>query len=226
MPGFTQTASSWDGVLAALDDDTRATATAISVPTRPTFALTAQAIGAASGAATYIGYSMGGRLCLRLALDHPELVRALVLVSASPGIADATERAARQEADEQLAREVETVGVESFVDRWLAQPMWATVPLDAPGLSDRRTLTSEFLAHCLRVLGTGTMEPLWDRLGDLAMPVTLITGTDDTKFTAIAREMLRALPSDARHIELPGGHAVPLEQPNRLAAEVRSAAHR
>src|SRR5438067_2507605 len=83
----------------------------------------------------------------------------------SPGIADATERAARQEADEQLAREVETVGVESFVDRWLAQPMWATVPLDAPGLSDRRTLTSEFLAHCLRVLGTGTMEPLWDRLG-------------------------------------------------------------
>jgi 2-succinyl-6-hydroxy-2,4-cyclohexadiene-1-carboxylate synthase len=220
VPGFTQTARSWDGVLGGLDD-----AIVVEVPTRPTFAATAEAIGAAGGAATYVGYSMGGRLCLRLALDQPELMRGLVLVSASPGITDETERAARREADERLAREVEHDGVDAFVDRWLAQPMWATVPRGAPGLRDRRTLSPQFLTHCLRVLGTGTMEPLWHRLGELSMPVTLVTGAGDIKFGAIAREMLHALPPGARHVKLPGGHAVPLEQPSRLAAEVRAAAH-
>ena len=104
---------------------------------------------------------MGGRLCLRLALDRPDLVRGLMLVSASPGIADAAERAARVEADELLADSVERDGVDAFLDDWLAQPMFATVPPDAPGLADRRRLTPEFLAACLRRLGAGAMEPMW-----------------------------------------------------------------
>jgi 2-succinyl-6-hydroxy-2,4-cyclohexadiene-1-carboxylate synthase len=222
VPGFTQTARSWDGVLDALGE---ANARALDIPTRPTFPGTARAVGDAGGAATYVGYSMGGRLCLRLALDQPELVRALVLVSASPGITDATERAARLEADERLAREVEHDGVDVFVDRWLAQPMWSTVPPDAPGLRDRRTLSAGFLAHCLRVLGTGAMEPMWQRLGELTMPVTLVTGAADTKFGDIARRMLGELRPGARHIELGCGHAVPLEQPRRLAEEVLAAVH-
>ena len=48
-----------------------------------------------SATATYVGYSQGGRLCLQLALDRPESCDRLVLVSASPGIADPGERAAR-----------------------------------------------------------------------------------------------------------------------------------
>src|SRR5262249_58533233 len=84
-----------------------ADAVPVDVPTGLGFVETAAAIGARGGRAVYAGYSMGGRLCLRLALDRPDLVRGLVLLSASPGISDDAERAARRQADEKLAREIE-----------------------------------------------------------------------------------------------------------------------
>src|SRR5207244_5173075 len=80
------------------------------------------------GPARYVGYSMGGRLCLRLALDRPEVVQRLVLVSASPGIQDDGERAARRDADERLARQIERDGADVFLERWIAQPLFATLP--------------------------------------------------------------------------------------------------
>jgi 2-succinyl-6-hydroxy-2,4-cyclohexadiene-1-carboxylate synthase len=214
VPGFTQTASSWRGVIDVLGASCEPVA--LDVPERPTFAATALAIGELGARAVYVGYSMGGRLCVRLALDRPDLVDALVLVSASPGLLDEGERVLRVDADEELARAVERDGVDDFLTRWLAQPMFRSVPSDAPGLTDRRRLTPAFLAHCLRVLGTGAMEPLWDRLGELRMPVALVTGADDEKFGAIASRMLERLPGDAEHVQLEGGHAVPLEQPAAL----------
>jgi pimeloyl-ACP methyl ester carboxylesterase len=159
---------------------------------------------------------MGGRLCLRLAIDRPDLVRALVLVSASPGIADRAERAARVETDELLADRVEREGVDAFLAHWLAQPMFATVPADAPGLADRRRLTPEYLAACLRALGAGVMEPMWDDLAKLVMPALLVTGTLDAKYTEIARRMLERMHPGVVHRQLDGGHALPLEQPDAV----------
>jgi 2-succinyl-6-hydroxy-2,4-cyclohexadiene-1-carboxylate synthase len=219
VPGFTQTPGSWDGVRAHLrGHEVRP----VAVPSPTTFAGTAAEIGVAGGEGLYVGYSMGGRLCLRLALDDPARVRGLVLVSASPGIADPTERAQRRATDAKLAVELERDGVDAFLARWLAQPMFATVPADAPGRAERRTLGASHLAACLRILGTGAMEPLWDRLGELAPPVLLVTGTMDAKFDAVAREMLGRLPPPARHLRLPGGHAVPLEQPAALAETIHA----
>jgi 2-succinyl-6-hydroxy-2,4-cyclohexadiene-1-carboxylate synthase len=219
VPGFTQTATSWRGVVEVLtgayDVD------AVDVPERATFAETAGAIGAAGERAVYVGYSMGGRLCLQLALDRPELVQALVLVSASPGLVDEQERAARVASDEQLARSVERDGVEAFLESWLAQPMFRSVPPDAPGLADRRVLTASFLAHCLRVLGTGAMTPRWDRLHELHMPIELVTGRDDVKFDAIASRMAeRFQAGTVEHVRLDGGHALPLERPAELGAAI------
>ena len=94
VPGFTQTAASWDPVLAHLPPDLEALA--VDVPAGLDFVETATAIGEQRGRAVYCGYSMGGRLCLRLALDRPDLVRGLVLLSASPGIADAAGLDARR----------------------------------------------------------------------------------------------------------------------------------
>jgi 2-succinyl-6-hydroxy-2,4-cyclohexadiene-1-carboxylate synthase len=186
---------------------------ALDVPPPRTFEATARSIGIAGRRSIYAGYSMGGRLCLRLALDQPELVRGLVLVSASPGIADAAERVARVEADELLAAGIERDGVDAFLERWLSQPMFAGVPNDAPGLSDRRRLTPEFLAACLRRLGAGVMEPMWHDLPRLTMPIMLVTGNRDAKYTIIANRMLERMHPGVTHIKLDGGHALPLEQP-------------
>jgi 2-succinyl-6-hydroxy-2,4-cyclohexadiene-1-carboxylate synthase len=211
VPGFTQTARSWTGPAEVVRET--CDVQALDVPERSTFAGTARAIGGFGGRAIYVGYSMGGRLCLRLAIDRPELVRGLVLVSASPGIADDRERATRAEADAVLAEGIEQDGVDAFLSRWLAQPMFASVPADAPGLADRRRLSSAYLAASLRQLGAGVMEPMWNDLPKLTMPVLLVTGTLDDKYTAIARRMLERMHAGVEHVELEGGHALPLEQP-------------
>ena len=214
VPGFTQTASSWSvaaGVLSETSD-----VVALDVPMPGTFAGTAHAIGDAGGRAVYVGYSMGGRLCLRLAIDRPDLVRALVLVSASPGVVNRAERAARVETDELLADRVEREGVDAFLAHWLAQPMFASVPADGPGLADRRRLKPEYLAACLRTLGAGVMEPMWDDLAKLVMPALLVTGTLDAKYTEIARRMLERMHPGVVHRQLDGGHALPLEQPDAV----------
>lgn len=225
VPGFTQTAASWDQVRAHLGDDVEVVA--LDVPTGLDFQATAAALGDLGGRAVYAGYSMGGRLCLRLALDRSDLVRGLVVLSASPGIADARERAARREADEQLAQEIERDGIDAFLARWLHQPLFATLPAEAAGLDARQAgNTVATLTHALRALGPGTQEPLWDRLGDLEPSFVPVAGTLDEKYVEIAFEMARAVARDVHPVLIGGaGHAVHLEQPDAVASLLRRVVH-
>ena len=157
---------------------------------------------------------MGGRLCLHLAVARPDLVERLVLVSATGGIDDAGERAARRAADEALAATIERDGVDAFLERWVAQPMFAALP--DPGLDDRRRNTAAGLASSLRLAGTGTQEPLWDRLPALTMPVLLVAGALDAKFVAAAERMAALLPHATLAVVADAGHTVHLEQPGRV----------
>jgi len=220
VPGFTQTVASWRGVQDVLDQS--CDVIALDVPQRDSFAATAISIGTDGGRAIYAGYSMGGRIVLRLALERPELVQALVLVSSTAGIADESERAARIASDEALAQSVERDGVDAFLEQWLAQPLFATVPPDAPGLQERHALSAGYLAHCLRVLGAGAMEPMWDRLTELDIPVALVTGRSDAKYEKLALTMLERLGNDAVHVRIDGGHALPVEQPAVLGGFIAS----
>jgi 2-succinyl-6-hydroxy-2,4-cyclohexadiene-1-carboxylate synthase len=180
------------------------------------FRRTAAALGVAEAA--YIGYSQGGRLCLQLALDHPEVVRRLVLVSASPGIADAAERAARRESDERLAREIERDGVDAFLERWLSQPLFATLPSDRTDIEARRAAnTVESLTGQLRLLGQGVQPSNWERLGELRVPVLLVVGELDAKYADIAHRMAEQIPDARVEVVSGAGHACHLEQPERVA---------
>ncbi len=220
--GFTQTPASWESVVAAEPPrDVHDVDVFSRVPDGLSFVDVAHALGVFD--ATYIGYSMGGRLCLQLALDRPEVVRRLVLVSASPGIADPAERAARRDTDEARAQEIERDGVDAFLERWLAQPMFATLARDQAGLEKRRRdNTVHRLTSQLRVLGQGTQPSNWDRLGGLAMPVLLIVGELDPKYVEIARQMVAAIP-DARIEVIAGtGHACHLERPEAVAHALSS----
>jgi 2-succinyl-6-hydroxy-2,4-cyclohexadiene-1-carboxylate synthase len=219
VPGFTQDPRSWDAVLAASE----LAGHAIAVPYGLDFTATASALGDAGGRATYIGYSMGGRLCLQLALDRPEVVERLVLVSASPGIADSDARAARRDSDETLAKDVERDGVDAFLERWLAQPMFATVPRARAGLADRkRANTVETLTHQLRALGQGAQPDNWPRLRTLRMPVLLLAGALDAKYVDIAQRVAAEVPDALVEVIADAGHACHLERPERVAHAVTS----
>jgi 2-succinyl-6-hydroxy-2,4-cyclohexadiene-1-carboxylate synthase len=209
--GFTQSEHSWDPL--GLDG-----AVSLRVPDDFDFVATAHALGDAGGRTTYVGYSMGGRLCLQLALDRPETVERLVLVSASPGIADAAERAARRESDDALAREIEREGVDAFLERWLAQPMFETLSRDRAAIEDRRRAnTVARLTHQLRILGQGAQPDNWDRLDELASPVLLVAGSLDTKYVEIARRMRERIGNARFEIVDGAGHACHLERPEHVA---------
>ena len=174
--------------------------------------------------AVIAGYSMGGRLALALAVRRPERVRRLVLVSASPGLAHAEERAERRAADAALADRIERIGLDAFAREWAAQPLFADQPEAVAALAHEDRLRRSAADHAaqLRGLGAGVMPPLWERLGELAMPVALVVGERDAKFRAIAARMAERLPN-ARVIVVGGaGHAVPLEQPEAVAAAIHA----
>lgn len=217
--GFTQTMRSWDRLAELLSETYQVVRVDLpghggSDAVDLSFEETAEALGEAGGAATYVGYSLGGRLCLRLAVEHPELVQSLVLVGASPGLADAGERDARRASDEALAADIERIGTAAFLDRWLAQPLFATLSLQPEDLESRRANSPARLAGALRRLGAGAQEPLWDRLADVKMPVLAVTGEDDVKFSRLAEDMAAAIGVNAQAVALAGaGHAAHLERP-------------
>lgn len=205
--GFTQTAASWQGVLDGHAVDV--------VPDEDLWS-TARRIGDEGGQAAYVGYSMGGRLCLHLALAAPERVERLVLVGATAGIEDHGERARRRQADDLLAADAERDGAEAFLERWLSHPMFGDLPDPGPRQHDVR-----ILADCLRKLGTGTQEPLWDRLGELSMPVLVVAGERDAKFTRIGLRMAELIGDNASFATVPdAGHAAHLERPKEFRAVV------
>ncbi len=227
LHGFTQTGRSWERVERMAKQAGHALATpdlrghGASTAVRPVdFPHVVADVAALAEDAVLCGYSMGGRIALHTALAHPQRVRRLVLVSTTAGIEDAAQRAQRRAADEALATEIERDGIEAFAARWGAQPLFAGLPADAAqaAWADRLRNEGSGLAAALRGLGTGVMEPVWDRLDQLRMPVAVLAGEHDAKFLAIAHRLAGALP-DARLVVVPGaGHALHLEAPREVAA--------
>ncbi len=159
------------------------------------------------------GYSLGGRIALHVALMAPERVRRLVLVSASMGIADESERATRRERDRLLAQRIRAEGASAFLEEWLSQPLFASLQnTDA----EHRSRDGEGLASSLELCGLGTQEFLGPQLHRLTMPTLLLCGQNDEKFVAAAAQLHSLLPQSRVHV-VPGGHALPLECPELLA---------
>jgi 2-succinyl-6-hydroxy-2,4-cyclohexadiene-1-carboxylate synthase len=229
LHGFTQTRQSWRRTATALAGRYRAITPDLpghgqALHRTPSFDATAAYVRAVAPTTpfTLAGYSMGGRIALHTALTLPHAVERLILVGASPGIADAKARAERKQADDALADRLETMTIEDFASEWGSQPLFSGQPerVRAAAYADRLRNTPHGLARALRGLGTGTMEPLWERLGELTIPVTLVTGERDEKFHAIAEQMRARLPS-ARHIVVPdAGHAAQLEAPQAVAEAI------
>lgn len=173
-----------------------------------------------------VGYSMGSRVALHVALAHPDRVTSLALIGARPGIDDATARAERIAADEALADRIESEGIEWFADYWADRPLFATqrtrlsADKQAELRSQRLACNPRGLAHSLRSTGTGAVDPIGCRLSQLSMPCALIAGSDDAKFAAIAQQMAAAMPRATVHLIPGAGHAAHLEAPDATAAAV------
>jgi len=238
LHGFTHTGASWDPVVAALAEryrgllgrhrvlapDIRGHGAACDRVPVTLEAVLSDLAGVASSRCTLVGYSMGGRLALHAGLALGARIERLVLIGASPGIADPAERDARRAADDALAEEIEGMSIEQFAQRWARTPVLAgQAPEVAAAVhADRLRNQPVALARALRGLGTGALPSLWERLPEIEMPVALVVGERDEKFKAIATDIASGLPH-AEVVVVPGtGHSVHLEAPRRVAAVIRA----
>lgn len=225
--GFTQTSRSWDTIADLIRQRLpHADVHAVDMPGHGTAAdvgadlwQSAARLVDIGGPATYVGYSMGGRVALHASLADPADVEQLVLIGATAGIDDTAEREARLRADQDLADHIEQVGVERFIDEWLATPLFARLTSSNDQRADRLRNTAEGLADSLRSTGAGTQDPLWDRLGEIEVPVLVVAGALDARFRELGERLVSLLP-EADFVVIPdAGHSVHLEEPS-LTADV------
>lgn len=233
LHGFTQTGLSWSPVVQHLGDDVEiflpdASGHGSSSKCRLGIVEYADLLADSLPPSVYVGYSMGGRTALHIASRRPESVLSLVLVGASPGLDDESERQERRRRDDELADRLESMNLDDFLNEWLNQQLFSSLPQEKWNLDDRRRNTVSGLASSLRTAGTGVQESLWADLGRITCPTTLVTGGDDTKFRTIADRMAELLAGPTRRVDVPNhGHAVHLEEPITVAGLIREmASHR
>lgn len=232
LHGFTGSIRSWDEVRSELVGSARVIALDVighglsaspDDPRRYTLAWSARDLLALLDALALeqvdvLGYSMGGRLALHLALHQPERVRRLILESASPGIDDDGQRERRVQSDEALAQRLLTRGIEAFVDEWERQPLLQPAPhvsaeRRAAQRAQRLNNQPIGLANSLRGMGAGQQRPLWPRLSALRLPVMLIVGERDLRYRETAARMHDQLAASRLCVVPEAGHTVHLDQP-------------
>jgi 2-succinyl-6-hydroxy-2,4-cyclohexadiene-1-carboxylate synthase len=169
-----------------------------------------------------LGYSMGGRLALYMALRHPEMIESLILESASPGIENIEEREKRRRADAELSCRILSCSVESFIDEWYDRPLFETMKRHPERLAQlkasRQGLFAGGLAASLRQMGTGSQPSLWQKLDTIESPTLLLVGERDNTFRAIAEQMKMKSNRLAIRVLAECGHNCHWENP-RLFAE-------
>ena len=227
--GFTQTANSWKPIAEHFHRTHGHQVVVVDLPghggsgqVRADLRRSADLLAGVAGDGVYVGYSLGGRVCLHLALMYPHLVHRLVLIGAHPGLDDEDERAARRASDDALAARLYDDGVPVFLRQWSLQPLFGGFTPSEEDFTDRCRNTADGLANSLRLAGTGTQTSLWPRLVELAMPVLAMAGADDAKFSAIARQIADTV-IDGRFRAVPGAaHAAHLQQPGSVIAEIEA----
>ncbi|HEV7750057.1 MAG TPA: alpha/beta fold hydrolase [Baekduia sp.] len=234
LHGFGGTHRAWDPVLPELDrerynplvPDLRGHGTKAGVRPISLAGCTADVLAAAPREFVLCGYSFGGRIAQHVVLAAPERVTRLILVATSAGIDDEHARAARRDEDGRLAADLEHMTIQEYADRWQAQPLFDGTPPEAARWWREDLLRNDpvALAAALRGIGAGDMEPLWDRLAGLAMPVTIVVGDRDAKFMNFAERYREVLPQAEVAVIAGAGHGLPREAPRELAAAIQGTA--
>jgi 2-succinyl-6-hydroxy-2,4-cyclohexadiene-1-carboxylate synthase len=234
LHGFTQTGRLWghfgellaeSHTLVAVDLPGHGDSGSVRADLPTTAGLVAEAVRAEVGAeaCALLGYSLGARVGLHVALGADLALRGVVFIGVTAGIEDSGERERRRQSDDNMADDLEASGdVEHFIDAWLRGPLFERLDAnDAAQRSERLRNSASGLASSLRLCGTGTQEPMWDLLPTLASPVLAMAGTDDARFAAHALRVTRLVPHGVASLVPGGGHAVHLAQPEQASRIVR-----
>lgn len=163
-----------------------------------------------------VGYSLGGRIALYLAIHFPQYFQGVVLESASPGLSSQIERDRRIAQDSNLAEQLESSDFADFVEQWYGNSLFTFFVQHPDYLQAiaRRLNNDPFkLAKSLRLIGLGTQPSLWQTLAKIQSPLLLIVGQLDRKFVNINQMMTNLCPQASLQIVSKTGHNVHFENP-------------
>ena len=181
--------------------------------------------------ADVLGYSMGGRIALGLAVRHPDRVRSTVLVGSTAGYSTDAERAARRRSDAALADDLIERGLEWFVDHWMNLPLFESQErLGNHALAEARSLRlandPDGLVASLLGSGTGMQPSFWGELDAVRGPVLLVVGDEDTRYRRLAVRLASGLALAQTEVVPEAGHAAHLENLPAVAAAIVEFLHR
>ena len=171
-----------------------------------------------------LGYSMGSRVALGLALRYPSVVGRLTLVGVNPGLTNESDRRARARWEAEWIELLRQSSIEEFERKWSALPLFqtqsqlTTPEARAKQRQIRRSHCPAGLAVALETLGLASMPNLWPELVHIEVPTLLVVGEHDPKFRAIADAMVEQVPRAQLAVLEGAGHNPLLEAPERLRA--------
>lgn len=232
LHGFTGSPSSWDAVLTHLPTRSARCPALLghgnAAPDVRTFDDEVERLAGLFGSEPVhlAGYSLGARLALGLLVRYPARVACATFVGVHPGLASDAERSERRKSDARFITLLESCGIDAFVNAWVAQPLFATqasLPHAVRSRRERERLAHDpkGLARSLRVTGLAEMPNFRPLLGELDVPVTLLSGELDTKFTALADELSGLFPNARSTVVPSAGHDLLLERPDLVARQLR-----
>jgi 2-succinyl-6-hydroxy-2,4-cyclohexadiene-1-carboxylate synthase len=226
LHGFTQTGRLWgpfgarlalERTLISIDLPGHAGSDGIRADLPATAEMVAESVRSVLGtedSCALLGYSLGARVALHVALSGTLPLAQLVLIGGTGGLEDPEARQRRRAADEVTADALDTSGdVAGFLQRWLSGPMFGHLADDAVDIEERRRNSASGLASSLRLAGTGTQVPLWGELWRLEVPLLAMAGLNDNRFTAHALRLAEGVPSGVASLVAGAGHAAHLAQP-------------
>jgi pimeloyl-ACP methyl ester carboxylesterase len=169
-----------------------------------------------------VGFSAGAFLALRFALDHPERVRTLTLVSGA-AYCDAHQKAVMERWWSTYDKE----GADAFALRWLKDlfyPDWIEAHLDVADLIRDQAPTRDFTAARAWAKSLEQFDEK-NRIALLRIPTLMVQAMDDAVVDASHGRILRQSITGAQiRILVQTGHMIPIERPSELADSIRTLA--
>ena len=172
----------------------------------------------------FVGYSMGGRIAIYLAIHYPDYFNKIIIESAQPGIKDDIEREQRKKHDKNLAQKLISEPFQEFLEFWYNQLIFETLKNHknfANLLQSRLKNNPQKLAKSLQEIGTGIQPSLWKDLYKIENPCLLITGEFDTKYQKIFSKMHKEIYSSNFVVLKNSGHNTHFENSDEFVKVVK-----